>query len=88
MGRSVRDIEDILLSEGDGRSEIRGNGRASCAKRSEREQGREMAYKKVQVLTKISKKSGPLIMGIRGLDSSSPSLYYHSHSSSIYILII
>jgi hypothetical protein len=34
------------------------------------------------------KKSGPLIMGVRGLDSSSPSLYYHSHSSSIYILII
>jgi hypothetical protein len=47
--------EDILLSEGDGRSEIRGNGRASCAKRSEREQGREMAYKQVQVLTKILK---------------------------------
>ena len=48
---SVREVcaggEDILLSEGDGRSEIRGNGRASCAKRSEREQGREMAYKKV-----------------------------------------
>ena len=39
--------EDILLSEGDGRSEIRGNGRASCAKRSEREQGREITYKKV-----------------------------------------
>jgi hypothetical protein len=29
------------------------NGRASCAKRSEREQGREMTYKKVQVLIKI-----------------------------------
>ena len=56
---SVREVcaggEDILLSEGDGRSEIRGNGRASCAKRSEREQGREMAYKQVQVLTKILK---------------------------------
>jgi hypothetical protein len=32
------------------------------------------------------KKSGPLIMGVKGLDSSSPSLY--SHSSLIYILII
>ena len=56
---SVREVcaggEDILLSEGDGRSEIRGNSRASCAKRSEREQGREMAYKQVQVLTKILK---------------------------------
>jgi hypothetical protein len=41
--------EDILLSDRDGG----GGGRAFCAKRSEREQGREMAYKKVQVLTKI-----------------------------------
>ena len=38
--------EDILLSEGDGRSEIRGNSRASCAKRSERKQGREIAKRK------------------------------------------
>ena len=33
------------------------------------------------------KNSGPLIIGIKGLDSSSPSLYYF-YSSSIYILII
>jgi hypothetical protein len=49
----VRVIEDILLSERDGGGGSRDNGRASWGKRSEREQGREMAYKKVQVLTKI-----------------------------------
>jgi hypothetical protein len=46
--------EDILLSEGNGRNK-QYNGRAFCAKRSEREQGREIVYKKVQVLTKILK---------------------------------
>ena len=45
--------EDILLSERNGGGGGRENGRASCRKRSEREQGREMAYKKIQVLTKI-----------------------------------
>ena len=45
--------EDILLSERDGKSQSRGNGRASCVKRSEREQGREMAHKKVRVLAKM-----------------------------------
>jgi hypothetical protein len=47
--------EDILLSEGDRRSESRNNGRAAWAKRSEREQGREMTQIKLQVLTKILK---------------------------------
>ena len=51
---SVREVcaggEDILLSERDGG----GGRRASCAKRSEREQGREIAHKKVQVSRKIS----------------------------------
>ena len=47
--------EDILLSERNGGGSGRENGRASCEKRSEREQGREMAHKKVQVLTKILK---------------------------------
>ena len=43
MGEGLcREVEDILLSEGDGRSESRDNGRAAWAKRSEREQGREM----------------------------------------------
>ena len=41
--------KDILLSERDGG----GGSRAFCAKRSEREQGREIAHKKVQVLIKI-----------------------------------
>jgi hypothetical protein len=48
-GRVCAGSEDILLSERNGG----GSGRALCAKRSEREQGREMAYKKVQALTKI-----------------------------------
>jgi len=47
----VREVVDILLSGWKGR----GNGRAACAKRSEREQGREMAKNKIQVLIKISK---------------------------------
>jgi len=48
------EVEDILLSERNYGSR-RSGGRAACAKRSEREQGREIAYKKVQVLTKISR---------------------------------
>ena len=48
---SVREVcaggEDILLSERNGGGSGRENGRASCEKRSEREQGREMAHKKV-----------------------------------------
>jgi hypothetical protein len=47
----VREIEDILLGGWKGK----GNGRAACAKRSEREQGREIIYKKVQVSIKISR---------------------------------
>ncbi len=43
----MRVIEDILLSERDGGSRSRGNGRASCGKRSEREQGREITQNKV-----------------------------------------
>jgi hypothetical protein len=48
----MRVIEDILLSKRNSRSGSRGNGRALCRKRSERE-GHEIVYKKVQVLTKI-----------------------------------
>jgi hypothetical protein len=47
--------EDLLLSLRDSGGRSRGNGRAAYAKRSERKQGREMAHKKVQVLTKISR---------------------------------
>jgi hypothetical protein len=42
-GRVCAGSEDILLSECNGGD----SSRALCAKRSEREQGREMAYKKV-----------------------------------------
>ena len=48
-------VRIYFLSERARRSESRGNGRASCAKRSEREQDREMRYEKVQALTKILK---------------------------------
>ena len=43
----------------------RGNGRVSCGKRSEREQGREVAYKKVQVSTKYQEIRA-LLTGDRG----------------------
>jgi hypothetical protein len=39
--------EDILLSEYDEGVKVKVNDRASCGKRSEREQGREMTHKKV-----------------------------------------
>lgn len=55
----MRVIEDILLSKRDGESESRGNGRASCAKRSDCEQGREMAYKKARVLAKMLRNRAP-----------------------------
>ena len=55
----MRVIEDIFLSERDGGDKGRGNGRASCVKRSECEHGREMAHKKVQVLAKISRNPAP-----------------------------
>jgi len=45
--RSVRVIENILLSERNGGGGSRGNGRVSCTKRSEREQGRKITHKKV-----------------------------------------
>ena len=53
--RSVRVIEDIFSSEYNGGGRSKKNGRALYRKRSEREQGREKAYKNFQVLTKISR---------------------------------
>jgi hypothetical protein len=41
-GRSKREVEDIFLSEMTIGVRARVTGYASCAKRSEREQGREM----------------------------------------------
>ena len=49
VGRSKREVEDILLSECKGG----GSRRVFCVKRSEREQGHEIIYKKIQVLIKI-----------------------------------
>ena len=52
---SMRVIEDILLSKRDSGGKSKDKSRASCRKRSEREQGHEIIYKKVQVLIKILK---------------------------------
>ena len=41
-GRSVPEVEDILLSERGGKGQGKGNGHASYGKKSEREQGREI----------------------------------------------
>jgi hypothetical protein len=46
-------IEDILLSERDSEYKSKGSDYASCIKRSEREQGHEIVYKKVYVLAKM-----------------------------------
>ena len=54
-GGSVRVIEDILLRERDGVGKSK-NDRASCGKRSECGQGREMAYKKVHVQEELVEK--------------------------------
>jgi hypothetical protein len=56
---TVRVIEDILSSERDNGGGDRGYKRASCGKRSTREQGREMVSKKVQVSAKISRNRIP-----------------------------
>ena len=53
MGRSVRELEDILLSERDSGGRSKGNGRASYSIRVRGGKGREIVYKKVQVLVKI-----------------------------------
>ena len=59
-------------------------GRAFCAREAS---ARRVAKspKESPGFNKNIKKSGPLTMGVRGLDSSSPSLYYCSYSSLIYI---
>jgi hypothetical protein len=54
-GRSKREVEDIILSDGRDRGVSRNSGHTPCAKRSKREQGREKVYQKVQVSTKISR---------------------------------
>ena len=84
MGRSVRDNEDILL-----RKRWRGWWWPCVVWKEKRARaGSRNDIQKSPGFNKNIKKSGPLIMGVKGLDSSSPSLYYYSYSSSIYILII
>jgi len=55
----VREVEDILLSDRRDKGVSRDSGRASCGKRSEREKGREMVHKKVQVLVKMLRLRAP-----------------------------
>jgi hypothetical protein len=72
--------EDILLSKG------KRQGERSCGLREEK-RARARSRNGLQEspgFNKNLKKSGPLIMGIKGLDTSSSS----SYSSSIYILLI
>ena len=86
MGRSVRDIEDILL-----RKRWRGWWWPCVVWKEKRARaGSRNDIQKSPGFNKNIKKSGLLIMGVRGLDSSSSSLYSYSYSysSSIYILII
>ena len=87
MERSVRVIEDILLSERNGGGSGRGHGRimAVCLRKEKRVRaGSRNDIQESPGFNKNIKKSGPLIIRVKGLDSSSPSLYY-SYSSSIYI---
>ena len=81
----MRDIEDILL-----RKRWRGWWPCVVWKEKRARAGSRNGTQKSPGFKKNIKKSGPLIMGVRGLDLSSPSLYYysHSHSSLIYILSI
>ena len=55
MGWSVREVEDILLSERDNGGGSKGNSRAFYSIRVRGGKGREMVYKKVQVSVKISR---------------------------------
>jgi hypothetical protein len=86
----VRVIEDILLSERNGGGSGRGHGRIMAVRLRKEKRARAGSRNNIQEspgFNKNIKNSGPLITGIKGLDSSSPSLYYF-YSSSIYILII
>ena len=58
-GRVYAVGEDILLSIRNGEGKGRDQGRASYVKRSEREQGREMAYKKVWVSANMLRNRAP-----------------------------
>ena len=69
---------------------MEGQGERPCGLRKEK-RARAGSRNGIQAspgFNKNTKKSGPLIMGVKGLDSSSLNLYYYFYSSSIYILII
>jgi hypothetical protein len=52
-------VRIYFLSDERDRGVSKGNNRASCVKRSECEQGREMAYKKARVLAKMLRNRAP-----------------------------
>jgi hypothetical protein len=81
VGRSVRDVEDILLRK-------RWQGWWPCVVRKEKRArvGSRNSIQESPGFDKNIKKSGALIMGVRGLDTSSPSSSSNSRSSSsLYI---
>jgi hypothetical protein len=81
VGRSVRDVEDILLRK-------RWQGWWPCVVRKEKRArvGSRNSIQESPGFDKNIKKSGALIMGVRGLDTSSPSSNSNSRSySSLYI---
>jgi hypothetical protein len=91
MGGSVRVIEDIFLSERDGGGGGRGHGKIIAVRLCKEKRARAGSRNGIQEspgFNKNIKKSGPLIIGIRGLALNYSSLYYYFYSSSIYILII
>ena len=86
---SVREVcaggEDILLSERDGGGKP-GQWPCSLWKEKRARAGSRNGIQESPGLNKNIKKSGPLIIGVRGLDSSSSSLHYYSYL--IYIINI
>jgi hypothetical protein len=63
IGGSIRDVKDILLSKRNNE----GNSRASCMKRSKREQRSRNSLKENAAFNKNIIKSGPLIIRNKGL---------------------
>jgi hypothetical protein len=84
-GRSVREGEDILLSERNGGGKP---GQWPCGlwKEKRARAGSRNGIQESLGFSKNIKKSGPLIIGVKGLDSSS--LSSDSYFSSIYIINI
>ena len=59
MEGSVREVEDILLSECNGKGRSKGNGRTSYSLRVRGGKCYEIVYKKVQVSVKMLRNLAP-----------------------------